>query len=305
MNYQILEQLLKQKNVKKTDLVTKIGLSSTTVAKIGKNLPITLATVKKIASFLGEDARTLYQKIMQTPSPVLFVLQNEMQNEVRGGLYHEVQVRLTYNSNHIEGSKLTEQQTRNIYETNTLGVENGHVNVDDVLETVQHFRLIDYVIEHANDNLSQDMIKTMHRMLKQNTSDALQTWFGLGEYKKRPNTVGGKQTTAPNQVEKQIKKLLGDYGKKSRIDLQDVVEFHYGFEKIHPFQDGNGRIGRLIMLKECLKNGIVPFIIENDLKHLYYNGLSKFEEEKGYLIETCLYAQDMFKKLLDLYEVKY
>lgn len=238
-------------------------------------------------------------------SNLLSVLKEEKARNLKGGIYHKTQVLLAYNSNHIEGSKLSEEQTRYIYETNTIGISDKAVNIDDINETINHFKCFDYVIDNANVQLSEKMIKTLHKMLKNNTSDANKTWFAVGEYKKLPNEIGGKETCLPEQVETEMKKLLDRYNKKIKKNLEDIIEFHKLFETIHPFQDGNGRVGRLIMFKECLKYDIVPFIITDDLKYYYYRGLNEWDNEKGFLIDTCKFAQDQYKKYLDYFRISY
>lgn len=242
---------------------------------------------------------------MEYSSVLLDILREEKKSSRKGGIYHKIQVDMTYNSNHIEGSRLTHDQTRYIYETNTLGFENESVNVDDIVETVNHFRCIDIVIDNAEENLSEDFIKELHRTLKSGTSDSRKDWFALGEYKKLPNEVGGEETVLPEDVEKEMRKLLEKYNKSAVTTLDDIIDFHYEFERIHPFQDGNGRVGRLIMFKECLKNNIVPFIIEDELKMFYYRGLKEWRREKGYLTDTILTAQDKFKTYLDYFKIRY
>lgn len=239
------------------------------------------------------------------PTTLLSVLQREKQSRLPGGIYHRVQIDLTYNSNHIEGSRLSREQTRFIFETNTIGIEKQAVNVDDVVETANHFRCIDMVIDDANRVLSQAMIKRLHEILKSGTSDSRQDWFAVGEYKKLPNEVGGQETVAPEDVENRMRALLNAYNAKTRKTLRDLLDFHVQFESIHPFQDGNGRVGRLILFKECLKNDIVPFIITNDLKMFYYRGIREWKTEPGYLTDTCLTAQDHFKALMDYFRIPY
>lgn len=233
---------------------------------------------------------------------LLKTLRQEKEAGVSGGIYHELQVRMTYNSNHIEGSKLNEEQTRMIFETATVHAEDG-IPVDDIIETVNHFRAVDYVIDCAEEKLSEDHIKHLHLLLKQGTKDASLSWFAVGDYKKRANVVGGKETAAPGEVAPKMKALLADYGAIGKAELRDVVVFHAEFERIHPFQDGNGRVGRLIALKECLRFGIVPFLIEDSKKYFYYRGLSEWEREKGYLIDTCLDGQDTMKRLLAMFDI--
>ena len=239
------------------------------------------------------------------PTTLLSVLQREKQSRLPGGIYHRVQIDLTYNSNHIEGSRLSREQTRFIFETNTIGIEKQAVNVDDVVETANHFRCIDMVIDDANRALSQAMIKRLHEILKSGTSDSRQDWFAVGEYKKLPNEVGGQETVAPEDVENRMRALLNAYNAKTRKPLRDLLDFHVQFESIHPFQDGNGRVGRLILFKECLKNDIVPFIITDDLKMFYYRGIREWKTEPGYLTDTCLTAQDHFKALMDYFRIPY
>ncbi|MDY3318291.1 Fic family protein [Riemerella anatipestifer] len=237
---------------------------------------------------------------------LLETLQEEKLSNLKGGIYHKTQIKLTYNTNRIEGSKLSEEQTRYIYETNTLFTENGEntANIDDIIETVNHFQCFDYMLSIAKEPLSEKHIKEFHKILKLNTSDSKKEWFNIGAYKLRPNVVGGIETSKPNEVEKHIKSLLKKYHEKENIDIYDIIDFHYEFEKIHPFQDGNGRVGRLIMFKECLKNNIVPFIIEDEFKFFYYRGLSEYPKIKGYLIDTCLSAQDNYKELMNYFEIE-
>lgn len=236
---------------------------------------------------------------------LLDVLKEEKKAKLRGGIYHRVQIDLTYNSNHIEGSRLTHDQTRYIYETNTIGIVDEVVRVDDIIETTNHFRCIDFIIDKANASLSETIIKQLHYLLKSCTSDSRKDWFAVGEYKRLPNEVGGMNTTMPENVAEEIKSLLTWYNSLENVTLEDIIEFHVRFEKIHPFQDGNGRVGRLIMFKECLKNNIVPFIIDENHKLFYYRGLKEWSRERGYLIDTCLSAQDNFKLRLDYYRIKH
>lgn len=239
------------------------------------------------------------------PQNLLERLRAEKKASVKGGIYHKIQIELTYNSNHIEGSKLTHDQTRYIFETNTIGAENDALNVDDIIETANHFKCIDMVIDNATYRLTEKFIKELHFTLKSGTSDSRKNWFNVGEYKKLPNEVGGKETAKPEDTANKIKTILKDYNQKDEHTLEEIIDFHYRFETIHPFQDGNGRVGRLIMFKECLKNNIVPFIIDEDLKMFYYRGLSEWNTEKGYLTDTCLAAQDKFKKYLEYFKVPY
>lgn len=243
--------------------------------------------------------------VKQAPSNLLEVLKAEKASKISGGIYHKIQVELTYNSNHIEGSKLTHDQTRYIYETNTIGFTDSTINVDDIVETANHFKCIDTAIDNAAKPLSETFIKQLHLTLKNGTSDSRKDWFVVGDYKKYPNEVGGKITVLPEKVPESIKLLISEYNKIKDKTFNDIIRFHYEFECIHPFQDGNGRIGRLILFKECLKNNIVPFIIDENLKMFYYRGLSEWQNEKGYLIDTCLTAQDKFKKYLDYFRIPY
>jgi Fic family protein len=236
---------------------------------------------------------------------LLDVLREEKKSKYSGGIYHKTQIELTYNSNHIEGSKLTHDQTRYIFETNTIGIENDVLNVDDVVETANHFRCIDMIIENAKACLSERFLKELHLTLKNGTSDSRKEWFAVGDYKKEPNEVGGMKTTLPEDVPLEMKFLLAEYNAKDEKAFEDILEFHVRFEKIHPFQDGNGRVGRLIMFKECLKYNIVPFIIEDNLKMFYYRGLKEWYNEKGYLTDTCLTAQDRYKAYLDYFRINY
>lgn len=232
-------------------------------------------------------------------------LEEEKKTRQSGGIYHKIQIDLTYNSNHIEGSRLTHDQTRYIFETNTIGIEDEAVNVDDIVETINHFRCIDTVIDNAEKKLTEKFIKELHYILKSGTTDSRKEWFKVGDYKRLPNEVGGEKTSAPENVETDIRRLLSEYNLKEKITFDDLLEFHYQFEAIHPFQDGNGRVGRLILFKECLRNNIVPFIIEEDLKLYYYRGLKYWKSEKGYLRDTCLTAQDRFKVFLDYFRIPY
>ncbi len=236
---------------------------------------------------------------------LLDILREQKEGKYSGGIYHRTQIDLTYNSNHMEGSRLTRNQTRYIFETNTVGVENEVLNVDDVIEAVNHFRCIDLVIDHADDILSEKFIKKLHLTLKNGTSDSRKDWFVVGEYKKIPNEVGGMDTALPEEVADKMKTLLKEYNVIKEKTLEDILDFHVKFERIHPFQDGNGRVGRLIMFKECLKHNIVPFIIEDNLKLFYYRGLKEWDNEKGYLTDTCLTAQDKYKAYLNYFRIAY
>ena len=239
------------------------------------------------------------------PKTLLDILRAEQAAKTSGGIYHKLQIELTYNSNHIEGSRLTHDQTRYIFETNTIGATDGTMNVDDIVETANHFKCIDMIITQAKYQLTEKFIKELHQTLKSGTSDARLDWFAVGDYKRMPNEVGGKETTQPERVADELKKLLAEYNAVKEKTLEEIIDFHVRFESIHPFQDGNGRVGRLIMFKECLRNGIVPFIIDDDMKLFYYRGLHEWSGEKGYLTDTCLAAQDKFKKYLDYFRIGY
>ena len=238
-------------------------------------------------------------------SPLLKRLREEKEGKISGGIYHRTQIDLTYNSNHIEGSRLTHEQTRYIFETNTIGITDETLNVDDIVETTNHFRCIDLIIDRTEEKLSESFIKELHRILKTGTSDSRKAWFKVGDYKKLPNEVGGNATCPPEEVHSRMKALLSAYNAKPGKTLEDIIDLHRQFETIHPFQDGNGRVGRLVMFKECLANGIVPFIITEELKLFYYRGLREWGKVNGYLTDTCLTAQDHYKKLLDYFKIKY
>ena len=238
-------------------------------------------------------------------SPLLAMLREQKASRLKGGIYHRTQIDLTYNSNHIEGSRLTHDQTRYIFETNTIGMTDAAVNVDDIVETVNHFRCIDFIIDHAEEPVTESLVKQLHLMLKTGTSDSRKDWFAVGDYKRLPNEVGGLETCPPKEVHQQMKALIHTYHRNKRKSLKDILDFHVRFERIHPFQDGNGRIGRLLMFKECLANGIVPFIITDDLKMFYYRGLREWGRVDGFLTDTCLTAQDQYKALLDSFKINY
>ena len=244
-------------------------------------------------------------KKVNAPITLLDILRIEKKSKLSGGIYHKVQIDLTYNSNHIEGSCLTHDETRYIFETNTIGIDKKTINVDDIIETVNHFKCIDMIIDNANKDITEKLIKDLHKILKNSTSDSRKDWFAVGEYKKLPNTVGDILTAQPDEVESKMKKLITQYNAKMTKSLDDLLDFHYRFECFHPFQDGNGRIGRLLLFKECLKYNIVPFIIDEHLKLLYYRGLKEWENERGFLRETCLMAQDKFKIYLNYFKIKY
>ena len=238
-------------------------------------------------------------------SPLLQRLRDEQQTRLKGGIYHRTQIDLTYNSNHIEGSRLTKEQTRYIFETNTLGVTTDNTRIDDILETVNHFRCIDYIIVHATDRITEAHIKELHKILKNNTSDSQKSWFAVGDYKRLANEVGGEETTQPADVHQRMKELLAEYNGLEHIEFDNILDFHVQFERIHPFQDGNGRVGRLLMFWQCLQAAIVPFIITEDLRLFYYRGIQNWGNINGYLRDTCLTAQDNYKAVLDYFGIGY
>ena len=300
ISYKGLEAKLNERGITRSDLTKELGISSRTIAKIGRGEKLSRVVMEKLCGYFSCTAAELCSEV--SDNPILQTLREEKAAKISGGLYHELQVRMTYNSNHIEGSRLTEDQTRLIFETNTLDAGDG-VPVDDILETVHHFRAIDYVIDCADDLLTEEIIKELHFILKRDTKDSALDWFAVGDYKKRPNVVGGRETTKPKDVPARIKNLLDTYNAKGDVTIQDIIAFHAEFEKIHPFQDGNGRVGRLIALKECLRFNIVPFLIEDSKKAFYYRGLSEWDNEKGWLTDTCLDGQDTFKRLLAMFDL--
>ena len=299
ISYKKLEDKLKERGITRSDLTTLLGISSRTIAKIGRGEKLSRIVMEKLCGFFSCTVEELCREISN--NPILQTLRDEKDAKISGGLYHELQVRMTYNSNHIEGSRLTEDQTRLIFETNTLDVSGG-MPIDDILETVHHFRAIDYVIDCADDVLSEEIIKKLHFILKHDTKDSTLDWFAVGDYKKRPNVVGGHETTSPRNVPSRMKALLENYNAKSNVTIHDIIAFHAEFEQIHPFQDGNGRVGRLVALKECLRHSIVPFLIEDCKKAFYYRGLYQWNTERGWLTDTCLDGQDTFKRLLAIFE---
>ena len=302
ISYDGLYEQLNRKGIRKTYLTAEIGISSRTIAKIAKGERLSNKTLQKIADYLGCEAADLCRE--KSENAILQILREEKETKISGGLYHELQVRMTYNSNHIEGSRLTEDQTRMIFETNTVAVGDG-VPVDDILETVHHFRAIDYVIDIAEEELTEDIIKHLHYILKHDTKDSTLSWFAVGDYKRRANMVGGRETAKPKDVPARMRALLGEYNARNEVTVNDVIALHAEFEHIHPFQDGNGRVGRLIALKECLRHNIIPFIIEDSKKHFYYRGLSEWRNEKGRLTDTCLDGQDTFIRLLDMLDIQH
>ena len=288
------KELLKNRGLNKSDLTKALGISSRTIAKIGKGERISDRIVTKIATFLGVE-----NSVLASTNVILATLQEEMRLKVGGGLYHETQVKLTYNSNHMEGSTLSEEQTRYIFETKTVGQLAQSVKVDDVIETQNHFRCIDYVIERATEPLSEQFILSLQRILKEGTEHA--RVYGAGVYKTKPNTVGGVETENPVDVPKAMQKLIKWYNSLKVVTFEDIVEFHYQFESIHPFQDGNGRVGRLIAFKQCLEQNIIPFYVDDNNKWYYYRGLREWKNERNYLIETCRFGQDQYRALVQLF----
>lgn len=304
ISYKKLFLLMEEREISKEKLKNEIGISSATMAKLSKNEEVAMSTIQSICSYFDcqPGAILSYEKEIDKNS-ILYKLREEQSIKLKGGLYHQTQVRLAYNSNHMEGNRLTEEQTRSIYETQTIGVTEGTERVDDIIETVNHFRCFDYILSVADKELSEDIIKKIHLILKSGTTDSQKEWFAVGDYKKKPNVIGNMvETTHPSKVATEIKQLLKEYRENSNITFEDIIDFHYQFEKIHPFQDGNGRVGRLIMFKECLKYNIPPFIIEDMSKDYYRRGLNEYTMEKGFLIETCRAAQDAYKKLLVYFE---
>ncbi len=300
LSYHGLEEVLKEKRISKTDLSVHVGLSSRTVAKIAKGERLSRRSLQRIAEYLDVSPETLMTVVPD--SHILRILQEEKAARLPGGLYHELQIRMTYNSNHIEGSRLSEEQTRLIFETNTIDVGDG-IPVDDILETVHHFRAIDYVIDNAEKELTEDIIKKLHYILKRDTKDSTLPWFAVGDYKKRPNMVGGRVTARPSDVALLMRDLLDKYNSISSVSIEDIIALHAEFEYIHPFQDGNGRVGRLVALKECLRHNLIPFIIEDSKKAFYYRGLAEWRKERGWLTDTCLDGQDTFIRLLDALDI--
>ena len=277
ISYKKLFLLMEEQEITKEKLKNKIGISSATMAKLSKNEDVSMSTIQSLCDFFDcqPGAILSYEKEIDK-NTTLFRLREEMEMKLKGGLYHQTQ---------------------------TIGITDGVEKVDDIIETVNHFRCFDYILKIADKELSEDIIKHIHLLLKSGTTDSQKEWFAVGNYKKRPNVIGDMiETTHPSKVPAAIKSLLKDYRENSNITFEDIIDFHYKFEKIHPFQDGNGRVGRLIMFKECLKNNICPFIIDDTMKDYYRRGLNEYNDKKGYLLETCCASQDEYKKLLDYFE---
>ena len=301
-SYDGLRNLLKANDMKRSELTERLGISSRTIAKIGKGERISDRVIMRLCEFFGCEKEDVVTEVCE--NALLQVLREEKNARISGGIYHETQVRLTYNSNRIEGSKLSEDQTRLIFETSTIGSEVG-VPVDDIIETANHFRAIDFCIEHAEEPLTEDIIKTLHKILKTGTKDSYLPWFNVGEYKAKPNVVGGRETTPPQRVAREMKALLSEYSVIRDVGIRDIIKFHHDLEAIHPFQDGNGRVGRLVAFKECLRFNITPFIIDDSKKAFYYRGLREWENEQGFLVDTCLDGQDAYKALLGYFDIPF
>ena len=300
-SYKPLEARIDSLCLNKSDLSGKLGISSRTIAKLSKGEKIATHVLARIANFLGCKVDDLYVEILD--NHILQILRDEKTAKTKGGLYHETQIKMAYNSNHIEGSKLSEEDTRLIFETRTILPTGEAVPVDDVIETSNHFRCIDYAIDVALETLSEEIINHFNLLLKQGTKASFLDYFAVGDYKKRANVVGGKETCKPKDVPAAMKKLLDGYASKKNVTIEDIVAFHAEFEYIHPFQDGNGRVGRLIAFKECLRWNIIPFIIEDSKKAFYYRGLANWMQEQGWLIDTCLDGQDTFKAVLRMFDI--
>jgi len=307
VNYNGLFNVLKKNKLTLSQVSEDLSISSATRAKFKKGEYVSLQTIESMCKYLGVSiSQVLSIVIEKKNSALLTQLKEEMLHSIKGSIYHETQILMTYNSNHIEGSRLTADQTRYIFETNTIGVENDEsINVDDVIETQNHFRCIDYAIKMAFEPITEVFIKDVHKILKTGTSDSMLEWFNVGDYKQRPNAVGGLETSKPENVSRDLSKLIGVYENNMKYEFEDIIEFHYKFEIIHPFQDGNGRVGRIIAFKECLRHGLVPFTIDNSIKIFYYRGLREWIKERGFLIGTCESGQDKYKELLDIYGIKY
>ena len=287
-----------------TGFAKKYGISERTVRNYCASGKIEGAFLTGKVWNIPVDAEMPQRKAAKTRAfPLLTALREQKEMKLKGSIYHRTQIDLTYNSNHIEGSQLTHDQTRYIFETNTIGITGQAINVDDIVETVNHFRCIDYIIDHAEEKLTEGLIKQLHLILKTGTSDSKKDWFVVGDYKRLPNEVGGMDTCPPKEVHQQVKALLEAYNAIKPKALEDILDFHVRFEQIHPFQDGNGRVGRLIMFKECLANNVIPFIITDDLKLFYYRGLREWGHINGYLTDTCLTAQDQYKELLNYFQI--
>ena len=294
------------KYISVTEFAAKYGISERTARNYCSLGKIEGATLVGKTWNIPAEAELPGRKHRQRKAmPLLVVLRQEKKAKLKGSIYHKTQIDLTYNSNHIEGSRLTHDQTRYIFETNTIGIEGESIRVDDIIETTNHFRCIDLIIDRAEERLTESLIKELHLILKSGTSDSRKDWFTVGDYKRLPNEVGGNETTAPEDVHREMQALLKEYNGKKQKSFEDIIDLHQRFESIHPFQDGNGRVGRLVMFKECLANGFVPFIITEELKMFYYRGLREWNNIRGYLLDTCLAAQDNYKAVLDYFKIRY
>ena len=292
------------------DIAEILGVEPATISKYeAGTIEPNIESLKRLAETFNVTVDELIkdeEKFDVSKINVLEVLREQKEMGLKGNLYHNTQIMFSYNTNHIEGSKLTEEQTRYIFETNTILFEGGTVaSVDDILETANHFKLVDYMLDIADQNLTEDIIKKFHKILKEGTMDSRKEWFNVGDYKKLANEAGNMKTSSPKQTPKDMQKLMDWYNSLPKVTIKEIIEFHARFEKIHPFQDGNGRVGRLILFKECLKYNIVPFMIDDQLKMFYYRGLKKWNDEKGYLMDICLAAQDRYKKYLDYFRLAY
>lgn len=294
------------KYISVTEFAAKYGISERTARNYCSLGKIEGATLVGKTWNIPAEAELPGRKPRQRKAmPLLVVLRQEKEAKLKGSIYHKTQIDLTYNSNHIEGSRLTHDQTRYIFETNTIGIEGESIRVDDIIETTNHFRCIDLIIDRAEERLTESLIKELHLILKSGTSDSRKDWFTVGDYKRLPNEVGGNETTAPEDVHREMQALLKEYNGKKQKSFEDIIDLHQRFESIHPFQDGNGRVGRLVMFKECLANGYVPFIITEELKMFYYRGLREWNNVRGYLLDTCLAAQDNYKAVLDYFKIRH
>ena len=294
------------KYISVTEFAAKYGISERTARNYCSLGKIEGATLVGKTWNIPAEAELPGRKHRQRKAmPLLVVLRQEKEAKLKGSIYHKTQIDLTYNSNHIEGSRLTHDQTRYIFETNTIGIEGESIRVDDIIETTNHFRCIDLIIDRAEERLTESLIKELHLILKSGTSDSRKDWFTVGDYKRLPNEVGGNETTAPEDVHREMQALLKEYNGKKQKSFEDIIDLHQRFEAIHPFQDGNGRVGRLVIFKECLANGYVPFIITEELKMFYYRGLREWNNVRGYLLDTCLAAQDNYKAVLDYFKIRY
>lgn len=289
-----------------SEFAQKNNISERTVRNYCANGKIEGAFLTGKTWNIPEDAALPVRRSTPTKKimPLLAILREQKEMRLKGSIYHRIQIELTYNSNHIEGSRLTHEQTRHIFETNTIGISDESINVDDIIETTNHFRCIDLIIDKAEEKLSESFIKELHQILKSGTSNSRKDWFAVGEYKRLPNEVGGMETCLPENVSKSMKALLKEYNAKKDKSFDDILDFHHRFECIHPFQDGNGRVGRLLMFKECMANEHIPFIITDELKLFYYRGLQQWPKVKGYLRDTCLTAQDRFKAIMEYFRIE-